>query len=101
MSKSSVQADKIRLIVIRDARNPSVIDVSDVRPSVLDDRVIVFGSQSSSGDFNPYCFIYKDFLQKIHVCKFTQTEAINVFFGLSEEESITKALAMCEINMHS
>ena len=87
--------EKIHLVLLRDSRNPSVIEVSDVSKVALDKGlVIVFGSLSHAGDFNPYYFLYPDFLEKVHLCKFTQMGCQEVQVGMPAEMAIRKAIEL-------
>jgi hypothetical protein len=85
------QKEKLHLLVVRDARKPVVFEVSDITPTMLEQGVVVYGSQSFSGDYNPYFFVYKDIVNIYHVIKFTQIEASEVFQTRYAEEALFKA----------
>lgn len=66
------QKDKIHLLVVRDSRNPILIEPADASKECLESCIVTYGSQSASGDFNPYHVVYKDILGTYQVLKFAQ-----------------------------
>ena len=88
------QKDRVHLLVVRDARNPILIEVEDVSEDLLENQVVVFGSQSASGDFNPYYSVYKDILSRFQVLKFAQLGSTLAGYYEDARSSLSRARSL-------
>lgn len=92
------QKDKIHLLVVRDSRHPVLIEPTDIPKDCLDNSLIAYGSQSGSGDFNPYHIVYKDILGHFQVLKFSQLGVTTL--GGFTEASVALEYALRLSNEH-
>jgi hypothetical protein len=91
--------DKIHILVVRDSRHPVLIEPTDVSKECLESGIVTYGSQSASGDFNPYHIIYKDILGHFQVLKFSQL-GVSLIGGFTESNlAFDYALRLSNDNM--